>query len=305
MAPVRLYILIFSTLLFIFLTFFNLYVNLYETKDKENKMSEIIKKEYEVKEFSKLHVGGPGKVILTQSETCALTIEAPEDMLESLVVTQEGDSLRIHPETMGFFRWIFNHGLHFNGENVTYTVSMKEIKKLGFGGSLVVEAGPIVSKALKINNSGSVKSEFDALSVDEELAISNSGSVKSKYEAIKAEDLAISASGAANIVVEDIAAKSLKARASGSMKLTVNNGSVQSQEYHISGSGRVDTVELQSNSAKVSISGSGKATVWAEETIKVSVSGSGTIYYKGNAEVDQHVSGSGKVKKVHPEMETA
>ena len=267
-------------------------------------MSDIIKKEYDVKEFSKLSIGGPGKVILTQGP-CALTIEAPEDMLESLVVTQEGDSLRIHPETMGFFRWIFNNGFRFDGANVIYTVSIAEPEKLGFGGSLHVDAGPITTHTLKINNSGSVKSEFDALVVDDTLSISNSGSVKSAYEAIKSKELKISASGAATINISDLSAENLHAGASGSMKLTVEGGSVQHQEYRISGSGRVDTVELQSNDAKISISGSGKATVWAEESIKVSVSGSGSIFYKGNADVDQHVSGSGKVKKIHPEMEPA
>lgn len=267
-------------------------------------MSEIIKKEYEVKDFSKLYIGGPGKVVLSQGADCALTIESPEDMLESLVVTQDGDSLKIYPETMGFFRWIFNHGLHFNGDNVTYTVSMNQIEKLGFGGSLNVEAGAISTSSLKISNSGSVKSTFDALAVDEKLSLSNSGSVKSTYSAIKTNEFHISASGAATITIEDLAAETLNARASGSMKLEVTGGSVDHQEFHISGSGRIDAVELQSNSAKVSISGSGKANLWAEESIQVSISGSGSIFYKGNAEVDQHVSGSGKVKKIHPEMET-
>lgn len=268
-------------------------------------MSELIKKEYDVKDFSALYIGGPGKVVLTQDGTCAVTIEAPEDILESLNVIQEGSTLKIRPEAMGFFRWIFNHGLNFNGDNITYTISMKDVEKLSFGGSLVIDAGPIQTPTLKISNSGSVKSTFSAISVEDKMDVSNSGSVKAKYESINTKELRLSASGAVDMVIGDLTAESLNAHASGSMKLTVESGTVSHQEYHISGSGRVDTVELESNTAKISISGSGKATVWAEESVKVSVSGSGTIFYKGNAEVDQHVSGSGKVKKIHPEMETA
>ncbi len=268
-------------------------------------MSENITKEYDVKDFSKLHIGGPGKVVLKQGDTCSLTIEAPEDILEALVVTQDGDSLRIHPENMGFLRWIFNHGLNFNGSNVTYSVTMKNIEQLSFGGSLDVTADAIRTSSLRVSNSGSVKAEFDAIDAAEKFSISNSGSVKANFSAINCESLSISASGAANIGIEALQANMLEAHASGSMKLAINGGSVQQQEYRISGSGRVDAVELQSNNAKISISGSGKATVWAEESVKVSVSGSGSIFYKGNPDVDQHVSGSGKVKKLHPEMEPA
>jgi hypothetical protein len=268
-------------------------------------MSETIKKEFDVNDFSKLHIGGPGKVVLTQGNSCSLTIEAPEDIMDDLVVTQEGESLRIQPETMGFFRWIFNRGLNFNGDCVTYTVIMKNIEHLGFGGSLDVKADAIHTSSLSISNTGSVKGEFDAIDVAEKFSLSNSGSVKAIFSAVNTELLSISASGAANIAIDALQANNLQAHASGSMKLAINGGSVQEQEYRISGSGRIDAVELQSNNAKISISGSGKATVWAEESVKVSVSGSGSIFYKGNPDVDQHVSGSGKVKKVHPEMETA
>lgn len=268
-------------------------------------MSEIITKQYEVQEFTKLLIGGPGKVILSQGDECALTIEAPQDMLESLIVTQDGDALKIRPETMGFFRWFFNNGLRLNGDQITYTISMRDIQKLNFGGSLTVDAGAIRSTSLKISNSGSVKSEFEALAIENSLIVSNSGSVKSQYDAIQTDELSISASGAATIQISDLAATRLDSRASGSMKLEIQNGTVRHQEHHISGSGRVDAVELRSETAKVSISGSGKANLWAEESIRLSISGSGSIQYKGNAEVDQHVSGSGKVKKIHPEMETA
>ncbi len=267
-------------------------------------MSEIIKKEYDVKDFSALFIGGPGKIILNQSDVCSVVIEAPQDVLESLDVIQEGSTLKIRPETMGFFRWIFNRGFDFNGDKITYTISMKNIEKLSFGGSLTIEAGPIDVQNLKISNSGAVKGVFDAINVAENFSVSNSGSVKANFDAVKTNSLNVSASGAVDMVVVDLSAEVLNARASGSMKLTVNSGTVSHQEYHISGSGKVDAVELESKTTKISISGSGKATLWAEETIKVSVSGSGSIFYKGNAEVDQHVSGSGKVKKIHPEMET-
>jgi len=268
-------------------------------------MSEIIKKEYDIQEFSKLYIGGPGKVVLNQSDACSLTVEAPEDVLESIQVIQEGNTLKIHPETIGFFRWIFNHGLNFNGDNITYTVSMKEIEKLSFGGALSITTGPIHTNNLKISNSGSVKSVFDAISVDQKFDISNSGSVKAEYNTVKTNELNISASGAVDMTLSELSAENLHAHASGSMKLAIAGGSVAHQEYRISGSGKVNTVELESKTAKISISGSGKATVWADESIKVSVSGAGSIFYKGNPEVDQHVSGSGKVKKIHPEMEPA
>ena len=267
-------------------------------------MSELIKKEYDVQDFSKLYIGGPGKVYLTQGDTPSVTIEAPEDFLETLEVIQNDNSVKIRPQTMGFFRWLFNHGLQFDGQDVTYTITMKTIEKLGFGGSLTVDIGPIAAQNLKISNSGAVKGEVDAITVEDRFDISNSGSVKVRYDAVKTNVLHLSASGAVNMSIDDLSAKTMDAHASGSMHLTVNGGCVNQQDYQISGSGKVDAVELESKTAKISISGSGKARLWVEEDLNVSVSGSGTIQYKGNAEVNQHVSGSGKVKKIHPEMET-
>lgn len=265
-------------------------------------MSTIETKNYEIKPFTSLHIGGPGKVFLQQGTVPELTIEAPKDAFEMLEVTNENDQLSINIRPSSFLGWIFNFGaMNLRGE-ITYHVTVTDIEKLSFGGSLNIEAGTINTENLKISNGGSVKANFAPLTVENSLKISNSGSVHAVYESVEAAKFEFAASGSVKAEFDRITCEDLNTHASGSIKFTANSGNVTHQKVSISGSGSYNAVQLTTQTAELSISGSGKASVWAEQKLSLSVSGSGNIQYQGNAEVNQRVSGSGNVKKIEPAM---
>lgn len=244
-------------------------------------MSDLIKKEYEVEEFHKLAIGGSGKVILHQGDQPALSIEAPESVLDELQVSVVDGELRIGMESMSGFRFLFNFGKLFESDHITYFVTVKEIESMKFSGGLRVDASSLLVNDLKIVNSGAVKAS---------------------YESIKGQDLEMVVSGSASVVLGHLQMQELLVRASGSMKMSVDNGSVNRQEVRISGSADYNAPELASQEAKFSISGAGKAKVRVESSLDVSISGSGTIHYAGAASVNQRISGAGRVKHMPEEQ---
>lgn len=244
-------------------------------------MSDLIKKNYEIEEFHKLAIGGGGKVILQQGAQPALSIEAPESVLDELQVSVVDGELRIGMESMSGFRFLFNFGRRFESDRITYYVTVKEIESMKFSGGLHVDAS-----SLSVND----------------LKIVNSGAVKASYESIQGKGLEIVVSGSASVNLVELDLKELSVRASGSMKMSVNSGSVNRQVVRISGSADYDALELVSQEAKFSISGAGKAKVRVESSLDVSISGSGTIHYSGAASVNQRISGSGRVKHVAEEQ---
>ena len=266
-------------------------------------MATLETKKYDVDPFLSLHIDGPGKVYLKQGDQPELTIEAPENVFETLEVTNEAGRLSIRLSSSNFFRWLFTGGKLNIKDEIIYRITVTEIEKLSFGGSLNIESEDISSDNLKISNSGSVRANFGKLSVQEKLKISNSGSVHAYYDGIKAHDFEFAASGSVKAEFNDIYAEKIHAHASGSMKFVARGGQATQQDVSISGSGNYDALPLVSQISNISISGSGKASIWVEEKLSLSISGSGSIQYKGNAAVDQRVSGSGHIKKVDSEAE--
>jgi len=261
-------------------------------------MTTLETKKYDVNPFSSLHIGGPGKVYLRQGDQPELTIEAPENVFEALEVTNEAGKLSIRLRPSNFFRWLFDGGKLNIKDEITYHITVTEIEKLSFGGSINIESEEISSPNLKISNGGSVRAKFGKLSIQEKLKISNSGSVRAEFDGIEAHEFEFAASGSVKAEFNNIKVEKIHAHASGSMKFVARGGQTTQQDVSISGSGSYDALNLESQISTISISGSGKASIWAEEKLSLSVSGSGSIQYKGNAAVNQRVSGSGHIEKV-------
>lgn len=262
-------------------------------------MSEMITKQYDVKDFNDLYIGGPGKVYLTQGDTESLSIEAPERIFDTLEVDNFGGKLSIHLRVSNLFQWLFGGGMLSPRDEITYRISVKDLKKVGFGGALDVEVTPLNVKNLELSNSGSVKARFDDITVDDTLDIANSGSVRAIFSNVSVKTLEMSTSGSGHVEMANLSADTLTAKASGSMKFSAESGTVNEQTVRISGSGTFNALQLQSSITNIHISGSGNAKVWVEGKLDVHVSGSGSVKYTGNATVNQRISGSGSIKKVN------
>ena len=261
-------------------------------------MSDMITKQYDVKNFNDLYIGGPGEVHLSQGEVESLTIEAPERIFESLEVDNDNGKLSIRLRMSNLFQWLFGGGMFNPKDEITYHITAKDLKKVGFGGSLRVEMTPFDADHLTISNSGSVKANIADLRVNKTFEISNSGSVHACFTSVTAENMDISTSGSGHVEFGSLTVDTLSAGASGSMKFIAEKGTVREQNVRISGSGNYNALQLQSLVTKIHISGSGHARVCAEDSLEVRVSGSGSVKYQGNATVNQRISGSGSIKKI-------
>ncbi|NSW51565.1 MAG: DUF2807 domain-containing protein [Anaerolineae bacterium] len=263
-------------------------------------MSQTITKTYDVKNFTRLHIGGPGEVYLSQGDEESLTIEAPETIFESLEVDNANDELSIRLRMTNLFQWLFGGGWLSPRDEITYRVTARDLTKVTFGGALRVDMSPFQLSALHLSNSGSVKASIARLDVNETLEISNSGSVHARFSDVSAKSLVMSTSGSGHVEFGSLNADSIEAGASGSMKFIAENGKVGEQSVRISGSGSYQAPQLQSSKTRIHVSGSGNAKVWVDDELEVRISGSGSVKYTGAAAVTQRISGSGSIKKLVP-----
>jgi hypothetical protein len=204
-------------------------------------------KGYKITHFENLEISISADVSLSQGEA-SLQINGDAKDLEEITVAQEGNTVVIKSKNKSFFG---NHG------RVKVQISMPEIKKLSFSGSVeLIAAGTIHADELSIHTSGSSKLEFRALEL-------NSGD--------------ISASGSGEIIL-------------------AGTKSAKNLEFHCSGSTNIQARGLLVENVDIHVSGSGDAEVNCSKTLNVSASGSSDVVYWGNPKVNSSVSGSGSVK---------
>jgi hypothetical protein len=227
--------------------------------------------------FDRVALCGKGKLVLAQSETETVKIEAEDNLLPDIVTEVQGSTLKI--------------GLGCNGERVhnppgrppTYRVTLKTLRGLSVSGP-----GRLTADTLRA----------DAI----ELQVSGSGHLKvGELTAHKAE---ARVSGSGGVTLGALNASVLKTNIAGSGTVRVA-GKVPAQQIDISGSGTYEAADATSQTTTASISGSGEVTVWTNESLNVEISGSGKLRYYGEPQLTPTPSGSSAIQAlgVHPSQQ--
>ena len=174
--------------------------------------------------FSNVELSGSGELIIEQTGTESLTIEADDNLLPLLTSEVSGDTLHlgVRPNTSLRPR-----------TPIIYRLTVSQLAGLELSGSSAVTASKIQADRLRVEISGSGRITVTGDVVDQELEISGSGEYRADQLLSRTLRARISGSGNADVNVTE----SLDVEISGSGSLTYQGDPRVSQQ--ISGSGEL------------------------------------------------------------------
>jgi hypothetical protein len=174
--------------------------------------------------FSNVDLSGSGELIIEQTGTESLTIEADDNLLPLLTSEVSGDTLHlgVRPNTSLRPR-----------TPIIYRLTVSQLAGLELSGSSAVTASKIQADRLRVEISGSGRITVTGDAVDQELEISGSGEYRADQLLSRTLQARISGSGNAYVNVTE----SLDVEISGSGSLTYQGSPRISQQ--ISGSGKL------------------------------------------------------------------
>lgn len=213
----------------------------------------------QVQGFTRIKVGGPFEVHISQGGTESVKYTAPAYLAKHIIVEVDHGVLKVLRKYDGWgwtiHKWWSDENFWRNEDKVIVYITAQQINGL--------------------TASGSTNATFDT--------------------PISAKSLALRTRGSANIKGK-IEVKLLEGRVSGSGEIAVS-GRADKSAVKVSGSGHFTGKELVTGEASVLVSGSGQADVFANETVDATVHGSGVISYTGAPKsVSRRTSGSGEIR---------
>jgi Putative auto-transporter adhesin, head GIN domain len=174
--------------------------------------------------FSNVELAGSGELVIEQTGTESLTIEADDNLLPLLTSEVSGDTLLLGVKPNTTLR---------PRQPITYRLTVQQLTGLEISGSGNVTASKLETTRLRVEISGSGRVTPTGSATDQELEISGSGEYQA--EDLVSKTLRAQISGSGNAVVS--VAESIDVEISGSGSLTYEGDPRISQE--ISGSGKL------------------------------------------------------------------
>ena len=239
-----------------------------------------------VRGFKAVELAGIGKLMVDQTGSESLTVEAEDNLLPYLTTEVSGSKLVIGTKPNTNLR---------PTKPVVFRLTVKDLEALALSGSGNVEAGDLNSKRFVADLSGSGNLSLGIVTAPKfELHSSGSGNFES--QGVKSDDARLETPGSGSRTINRLDTKNLDVDQSSSGSIGLS-GRSDNQEINMSGSGSYDAENLDSRTVTIDSSGSGSATLKVSEKLDVTISGSGSVAYSGEAEVQKNVSGSGRVNK--------
>ena len=221
----------------------------------------------EVGNFSAVKLAGIGDVIITQTDTVSVRIEAEDNLIPYFETTVQGDTLNI-----GIKDQYLGYNLHPT-RPVRFYVSTPDLNAIALAGSGNIITSDVKSKDFKVSLLGSGDITNDSLT---------------------ATTVDINLAGSGNVSLDKISADSISSTIAGSGDISVA-GKVVDQTSRIVGSGDYRASDLESETATVRVTGSGNSYVRATSSLNVTILGSGDVNYTGHPSVNTSIAGSGDV----------
>ena len=221
-----------------------------------------------VSQFSAVRLEGIGDVIITQTDTTSLKIEAEDNLISYFDTSVQGDTLVIG---------IKNQYIGYNlrpTRPVKFYVSTPTLAAVTLGGS-----GNIITSDVKGNG----------------FKVSLLGSGNITNDSLTATSVDINLAGSGNISLSKVTADTVTSTIAGSGNISLG-GQVKGQTVKIVGSGDYLASGMQSQTATIHVTGSGNSQIAVSNSLDASILGSGDITYTGKPSVNSSITGSGHVR---------
>ena len=166
---------------------------------------EITSRVEQVAAFERLQVGGAYDVEVTTGGKPSIALEGPENMLDAMVIEQDGDLLKIHQKS-GKWNWR-------GDDEVTIRVSVPMLKEIGASGASEIRVDRIETDAFTAKLSGAGEVDLDDVVTDQlVMALSGAGELSASG---RTRLLKVGMSGAGDFDGSDLQAEIADLRASG------------------------------------------------------------------------------------------
>lgn len=198
-------------------------IKLNSTKGSGN----VITRDFEVQDFTRLYFSGIGKLIVQQGETEALSVEAEENVMDNIRVDVSGNMLEI-----GFRGGVFHT---IPTRDIVFHLTVKELESITISGAGNLECDSLEVQSLEINSSGAGNIELGITADNLEIGISGAGKVDLSGS-VNTQALDISGAGSYN--ARDLESNQCEIDISGAGRAVVRVNEVL--DIRISGLGSVE-----------------------------------------------------------------
>ena len=202
----------------------------------------IIKREVSVSDFDEVSVSTGIRVVYTTGLTAKATIQAPDNILEYVNVTNDGNELNVGLKHK-------RGGINFNGNFVvTVYISSKTLREVETSsGSSFTAKDLNLSGDLELSSSSGSSIRLDNVSVTNDLDLDASSGSTITIDGAKATKIDIDASSASNINVSGIVATVVNGDTSSAAQLTLK-GKCERVDFEASSSSTIQASALTAKS---------------------------------------------------------
>lgn len=177
--------------------------------------SERVTQEREVTPFTSIQLNGGGEVQLLQGSECALTIEAPQDVLNHLTSEVKDGKL-----VVGYEPGLF---LKLSTARIVYTITFEELEGLEINGGAMVRGTALDLADLSVKLSGGADFKLEEITLDALNVVLDGGG--NFVASGSATTQAVTVNGAANYNTEDLESQDVKVvmNGAGSVRVWAQN----------------------------------------------------------------------------------
>jgi hypothetical protein len=211
----------------------------------------VIQEERQVADFNEISFAGTGNLIIVQTSTESLMIEAEDNIVPRIATRVDDQTLIIE------YKWAWP-SLWFNPQKpINIYVGVKDLKSIEGSGATNIKSDSIKSDKLKISGSGASKADLSVEVGELDTEISGAGDF---IIAGKADEQKIQISGAGKYEAKNLLSKNVELELSGAGLATVN--AQEKLDVEVSGAAKVGYLGNPRISQK--ISGAGKVEKLSE-----------------------------------------
>ncbi len=274
----------------------------------KNGSGEVISQDRSINNFTEIDFQIAGDLIIKQSDTLAITVEAQENLINEIETVVKDNKLIIKTD-----------GCIKTKEPVTISLSMPDLNKISVSGSgNVTQIGDLNFNSLQLTISGSGKITLNDIYVTHSLDnnISGSGNI-TLSNCVATEAVSNNISGSGRIYISKLNTLKLDNSITGSGDIIISDmnncknstssivssgdisisafDTLSTNKIDITGSGDVHNRDLPALDVNVTISGSGSAFVDAQNKLDVNIVSSGSVHYTGIPVINVNITGSGSL----------
>lgn len=206
----------------------------------------------EVGAFDSVQLDGTGKLIITQGESTSLTIEAEDNLIDSLKSTVAGNTLKLGYQDRFWQKTLLPT------ETIIYTLTVTDLSAVTINGANSLEMKSLTTDALTLILNGAAEVNIKDLTAESlSVQLNGTGSVNIAGE-VSSQDLSIDGAG------------------------TIQNGNLKSSQTTIEANGLGLATIWVTDSLNVTYNGGGTLNYYGEPAIIQNINGAADINALGN-----------------------